>query len=82
MIGVRGEDVLVGVVCAVLAVLLLRRIVLGIRDGSMPVYRTRLSRAEAGRGKFGALIAVNVAVMLLLVVIAADVLLGLGLRGR
>jgi len=80
--GVRGEDVLVGVACALLALLLLRRIVLGLRDGTMPVYRTRLSRAESGRGKFAALIAANALVMVLLLVIAADLLLGLGLRGR
>ncbi|MCY7397600.1 MAG: hypothetical protein LH466_02005 [Sphingomonas bacterium] len=80
--GVRGEDVLVGVACALLALLLLRRIVLGLRDGTMPVYRTQLSRAEAGPGRYAALIAANALVMVLLVVIAADLLLGLGLRGR
>ena len=80
--GVRGEDVLMGVACFLLALALLRRILLGLRDGAMPVYRTRLSRGEAGPGKFGALVAANALVMVLLTVIAADLLLGLGLRGR
>lgn len=80
--GGRGEDVLVGVACALLALALLRRILLGMRDGTMPVYRARLSREEVGEGKYAALIAANAAVMVLLIVVAADLLLGLGLRGR
>ena len=80
--GERGEDVLVGVACALLALVLIRRIVLALRDGTIPVYRKRLSREEAGPGKYAALIAANAAVVALLTVVAADLLLGLGLRGR
>ena len=77
----RGEDLLVGTACALLAALLLRRVASGLRDGSMPLYRTRMSRAEVGEGKFAALVALNLLLLVLMTVIAADLLLGLGLRG-
>ena len=48
----------------------------------MPLYRTRLRRADMGEGKFAALVALNVALVVVLLVIAADLLFGLGLRGR
>ena len=52
------------------------------RRGEVPLYRTRLNRDGLGAGKYGALIALHVALIALLLVIAADLMLGLGLRGR
>jgi hypothetical protein len=77
---IPGEDLLLGGVCALLAIVLALRIVRAFRTGVIPLYRTRLNRAEAGEGKFFALVAINAALMLLLAGIAADLLLGLGLR--
>jgi hypothetical protein len=76
----RGEELIVGVICAVLAFLILRRLALALRTGEVPLYRTRLRRAEAGEARFFALLALNGGLFLLLFVIAADLLLGLGLR--
>lgn len=77
--GGRGEELLIGALCAVLALLILRRIALGLRSGEVPLYRTRLKRAEAGEARFWALILLNGASFVLLFFIAADLLLGLGL---
>jgi hypothetical protein len=79
--GGRGEELLIGGLCAVLALLILRRIAMALRSGEVPLYRTRLTRGEAGEGRFWALIAVNALLFVLLFFIAADLLLGLGFRG-
>ena len=76
----RGEELLIGALCAVLALLILRRIALGLRSGEVPLYRTRLSRGEAGEARFWALIVINALLFVLLFFIAADLLLGLGFR--
>ena len=53
------------------------------RQGEMPLYRTRLRRGRRRRGaNIGALVALNVALVVVLLVIAADLLFGLDLRGR
>ena len=52
------------------------------RVGEMPLYRTRLHRSGLGAGKYAALIGLHVALIALLLVIAADLLFGLNLRGR
>jgi hypothetical protein len=78
----RGEELIVGVICVVLALLILRRLGQALRTGELPLYRTRLRRAEAGKARFLALLGLNGALFVLLFFIAADLLLGLGFRSR
>jgi hypothetical protein len=78
--GGRGEELLFGAGCAILALLVLLRIGLALRTGAIPLYRTRLHRSQAGEARFWTLVAVNGAVFVLLFLIAADLLLGLGFR--
>lgn len=78
----RGEELLVGLMCAALALLILRRIALALRTGEIPLYRTRLRRMEAGEARFRGLLILNGGLFVLLFVIAADLLLDLGLRER
>jgi hypothetical protein len=78
----RGEELIVGAICAVLALLILRRLGEALRTGEVPLYRTRLRRAEAGEARFWALCLLNAGLFLLLFFIAADLLLGLGYRSR
>ena len=75
----RSEDVLVGLVAFFLVPLIVLRIVRGLRDGRLPLYRTYLVR-EAGARRFNALLAAHVLSLLLVAAIAADLLFNLGLR--
>ena len=79
---IRSEELFVGLVALGLIPLITMRILRGLRDGRLPVYRAYLSRDEAGAGRFNALLAAHVLSLLLAAVIAADLLLGLGLRER
>jgi hypothetical protein len=76
----RGEELLIGGLCAVLALLILRRIAVAVYTGEVPLYRMRLKRADAGEARFWGLVLVNVALFVLLFFIAADLLLDLGYR--
>lgn len=76
----RGEELLIGALCAVLALLILRRIASALRTGEVPLYRMRLKRAEAGEARFWSLVLINAAIFVLLFFIAADLLLELGYR--
>ena len=78
---IRMEDLFVGLVALALIPLIGLRIVRGLRDGRLPLYRTYLSR-EGGAARFNALIAMHVVSLLLVATIAADLLLNLGLRDR
>lgn len=78
--GGRGEELFIGGLCAVLALLILRRIADALRSGEVPLYRIRMRRAEVGEARFWGLVLVNVAMFVLLFFIAADLLLGLGIR--
>lgn len=78
----RGQELLVGTICLVVAVLLVLRIGRGLRTGELPLYKARRTRAEAGEARFRILLLVNVALFVGMSVIAADLLLGLGLRQR
>ena len=80
--GTRGEDLLVGGLCLVLALVNGWRLWTAFGKGEMPLYRTRLRRAEVGPAKFAALAALNLFLLGLLLLIAADLLLDLGLRER
>ena len=77
----RPDEMLVGALALLLAALLVRRVILALRTGEVPLYRTRLTRAEAGAAKFRTLLALNALGALALVVIGLDLLLGLGLKG-
>ena len=80
--GGRGEEYLVGALCLALALANGWRVWNAHRRGEMPLYRTRLHRDGLGPAKYHALLAFHVALNALLLVIAADLLLGLNLRGR
>jgi hypothetical protein len=77
----RSEDVLVGVIGLALLPLIAHRILRGLREGRLPVYRTYLTREE-GRAKFNALLGLHALSFLIVAVIAADLLFNLGLRDR
>lgn len=76
----RGADLIIGFGCAVLAVLLVLRIGRALRTGEVPLYRTRVTRAEAGDARFFVLVGLNVAAFVAMFVIAADLVFGLGFR--
>lgn len=76
----RGEELLVGLVALALVPLIALRIVRGLRDGRLPLYRTHITRGAGAR--FVVLLALHVISLLLAAGIAADLLLGLGLRER
>jgi hypothetical protein len=75
------EDLLVGLFAVALVPLIALRLHRGLRDGRLPVYRTHLRREE-NRAKFAVLLAAHGLTLLLVAVVAADLLLGLGLRER
>jgi hypothetical protein len=73
------ENRLVGLVALALVPLIGLRLWRGLRDGRLPLYRTYVTR-EQGRGKFAFLLVLHALSLLLIALIAADLLLGLGLR--
>jgi hypothetical protein len=75
----EGENILVGLVCLALVPLIAVRLVRGLRNGSLPVYRTQIQREE-DRAKFTTLLILHIIVGALMAFIAADLLLGLGFR--
>jgi len=75
----RGEDLLVGLVALALLPLIALRIWRGVRDGRLPLYRTYQERADSP-AKFIVLLALHAIAFLLIALVAADLLLGLGLR--
>ena len=77
----RSEVLLVGLVALALAPLIALRIRRGLRDGRLPLYRTAIDR-EAGGSRFYLLLALHALSLLLVLIVAADLLLGLGLRDR
>lgn len=76
-----GIDLFTGLVAAVVAGLLVKRVIVALRTGTVPLYKTRMTRSEAGEGKFLALVGLNAMGAVAMGIIAADLLLGLGLRG-
>jgi hypothetical protein len=75
----NGVDLLVGLIALVLIPLIARRILRGTREGELPLYRSRIGR-DAGAARFNLLLALHVISLILIAVIAADLLLGLGIR--
>ena len=75
----RSEDLLVGLIGLVLLPLIANRILRGLREGRVPLYRSYLRREE-GEAKFKALVALHALSFVAIALITADLLLGLGLR--
>lgn len=75
----QGESLLVGLVALALLPLIALRIWRGVRDGRMPIYRAYHDRADSA-AKFNVLLALNAVAFLLIALVAADLLLSLGLR--
>lgn len=76
-----GENLIAGLFALALVPLIALRIVRGLREGRLPVYRTYHER-EQSQSKFAVLLALHALTLLLMLVVAADLLLGLGLRER
>jgi hypothetical protein len=75
----NSENMLVGGIAAIVAGLVLSRIVRGVREGRLPVYRTYITRDE-GAAKFNTMLALHILSLFAVVWIAADLLLGLNLK--
>jgi hypothetical protein len=75
----RSEDIFVGLVALAILPLIALRIVRGLRDGRLPLYRTYVERGE-GEAKFKVLLAVHALSFVVVAILAADLLFGLGLR--
>lgn len=73
------ENLLVGLVALGLLPLIAFRIWRGLRDGRLPLYRTYVRRDEAP-GRFRLLLALHGLSFVLIGVVSADLLLGVGLR--
>jgi hypothetical protein len=74
-----SEDLLVGAIAAVLVALIAARIVRGVRQGRLPLYRTYFERAQ-GAAKFNVLLGLHILSLVVVALIAADLLLGLNLK--
>jgi len=75
----QGENLFVGLIALALLPIIGWRIWRGLREGELPIYRTRLQREESG-SKFAVLLVLHALAFLLVALVAADLLLGLGLR--
>ena len=74
-------DLLVGLVALALVPLIALRIQRGLRDGRIAVYRTYVQRDEQP-GRFRFMVVLHALSLVLIAVVAADLLFGLGLRER
>jgi hypothetical protein len=72
---------LVGFIGLALLPMIARRIVRGLREGRLPIYRTYLTRDE-GPAKFNTLLGLHALSFLVVAAITADLLFNLGLRDR
>ena len=75
----RSEDLFVGAIGLVLLPLIAMRIVRGLRDGRLPVYRTYLRREE-NAAKFNVLLALHAVSFLVIGAVSVDLLFGLNLK--
>ena len=82
MTGAQPENLVVGLICLALLPAIAIRILRGIRTGRLAVYRTSIEREEAGAARFATLLALHALSFVLVALIAADLLLNLGLRER
>jgi hypothetical protein len=77
----QSENLFVGLIALALLPVIGWRIWRGFKYGELPLYRTRIDRS-VGAAKFNFLLGLHVLVMLLIALVAADLLLGLGLKER
>lgn len=77
----HGENLVVGLIALLLLPVIGWRIWHGVTHGQLPLYKTRLDRS-AGAAKFNVLLGLHVLLFLLIAVVAADLLLNLGLKER
>ena len=75
------ENLLVGLLALAIVPVIGWRIWRGIRFGQLPLYKTRVDRS-IGAAKFNFLLMLHGLAFLLIAVVAADLLLGLGLKER
>ena len=75
------QDLLVGLIALAVVVLIARRIQRGLTDGRLPIYRTYVNRDEQP-GRFRVMLFLHGLSLVLVAIVAADLLLGLGLRER
>lgn len=73
------DNLVVGLVALALLPPIGWRIVRGLRDRRLPLYRTYVTREESST-RFGALLILHALSFLLIAAISADLLLNLGLR--
>jgi hypothetical protein len=76
---VPSETIFVGLVALALLPLIGWRIVRGLRDGRLPVYRTYVTRDESS-ARFGVLLILHALSFLLIAAVSADLLFNFGLR--
>jgi len=76
-----SENLVVGLIALALLPVIGWRIWRGVTHGQLPLYRTRVDRS-VGAAKFNFLLGLHALIFLLIAVVAADLLLGLGLRDR
>jgi predicted small integral membrane protein len=74
-----SEDLFVGLVGLALLPMIAWRIMRGLREGRLPIYRTYLTR-EAGGSRFTALLGLHVVSFFVVAAISADLLFGLNLK--
>jgi hypothetical protein len=75
----RSEDLLVGIIGLILLPLIATRVIKGLREGRLPLYRTYVRREE-DRAKFAMLLGVHSLSFVIVAAMAADLLFNLGLR--
>lgn len=75
----QGEDLLVGLIALALLPLIAWRVMRGLREGRLPLYRTYVGREEAG-SKFAVLLGLHLLSFVLVAAIAADLIFQLGLK--
>jgi hypothetical protein len=73
------QDLLVGLIALAVVALIADRIRRGLRDGRLPIYRTYVNRDEQP-GRFRVMLILHSLSLVLVAVIAADLLLGLGIK--
>ena len=74
-----AENLLVGIIALALLPLIAGRIVRGLREQRLPLYRSYVRRSD-GAAKFNILFALHAVSLLVVAAIAADLLFNLGLR--
>lgn len=75
----HAENLLVGLLALALLPAIGLRIWRGLKQGQLPLYKTRVDRSD-GAAKFNVLLGLHVLLFLLIALVALDLLVGIGLR--